>query len=321
MRNIVLVPLFFAYIGKEEYNVWLVSGFALTQLTSIDFGLMGVLLQRVAAAYGSRQRDGLERLIGSGLVATAALASLLGAITAVISPFVPGFFDLTPAMADRLTICFLGVAFANAIQFAAFSASGMLRALQRTFSPGLFVVVSEAIALGSTVLFVVRGYGLYSIVLGLLARSAVEAIGSGSMLWWVSRHHLRLRPIWDRAVARQLWRLSGYLFATQIAGRLKTSLDAFLIGVIVGPTAGGGYALTVRAHETVRMFTFGLAGSLAPGLAHLHGEDAPQLFREISLTLFKVEALIAAIGFGGVIAFNPAFMQLWVGPDVLSSQR
>jgi O-antigen/teichoic acid export membrane protein len=67
------------------------------------------------------------------------------------------------------------------------------------------------------------------------------------------------------------------------------------------------------------MYKFGVSGSLAPGLAHLHGEDEPQRFKEISLAMFKVEALIAAIGFGGVIAFNPAFMQLWVGPDVLSS--
>ncbi len=318
-RNIVLVPLFFEYIGKAEYNAWLVSGFVLAQLTNVDFGLMGVLLQRVAAADGNRQREGLERLIGSGLVTIAALASLVGAITAAISPFVPGFFDVTPAIAERLAICFLGVALANAIQLVAFAASGLLRALQRTFSPGLFAVISEAVALGLTVLLVVHGFGLYSIAVGLVARAGVEAVGSGATLWWVSHRHLRLRLVWDRAVANQLWRLSRYQFATQIAGRIKTSLDAFLIGVLLGTEAGGGYALTVRAHDTVRMFAFGTSGALAPGLAHLHGENAPQRFKEVALTLFKVQALISAIGFGGVIAFNPAFVHLWVGPGVLSS--
>ena len=114
MRNIVLVPLFFEYIGRDEYNLWLVSGFALTQITSLDFG-------------GNRHRDSLERLLGSGLVAVFPLALVIGAITAAISTFVPHFFSLPPATADRLTICLLGVAFANAVQLMAFSASGLLR--------------------------------------------------------------------------------------------------------------------------------------------------------------------------------------------------
>jgi O-antigen/teichoic acid export membrane protein len=317
-RNIVLVPLFFEYIGKEEYNAWLVSGFVLTQLTSIDFGLMGVLLQRVAAAYGNRRRGPLERLIGTGVATVAVLAALLGLITAAISPFVPGFLTVTPAFAHRLTICFLIVALANAVQLVAFAVSGLLRALQRTFSPGLLVLISEAVALGLTVLLLIQGWGLYSIVAGLVARSVVGAVGCGATLWWVSRHHLRLHPAWDRSVADELWRLSSFQFLTQIAGRIKTTLDAFLIGVILGTEAGGGYSLTVRAHDTVRMFAFGVSGALGPALAHLHGEDAPVRFKEIALVLFKVQALIAAIGFGGVIAFNPAFMQLWVGPGVLS---
>jgi O-antigen/teichoic acid export membrane protein len=317
-RNILLVPVFLEFIGKEEYSAWLVSGFVLAQVTSLDFGLMGVLGQRVAAAYGNRQRDELERLIGGGFVTVAALALIVGALTAAISPFVPGLFDVTPEIAGRLTICFLVVALANSVQLLGFAASGLLRALQRSFLPGLVMVLSEALALGTTAYLVIHGWGLYSIVLGLVARCTFETVGSGLAFCWVGLRQLRLHPVWDRAVAIGLWRLSSYQFLTQIAGRLKTSLDAFLLGVLLGTGAGGGYALTIRAHESVRLFSSGVLGSMVPAMAHLHGEgDVPRL-KSFALTSLKVQALLGAIGFGGVIAFNPAFVRLWVGPDIFS---
>lgn len=319
-RNIVLVPLFLKYIGKDEYNAWLVSGFVLMQLTNIDFGLLGVLIQRVAVAYGNRQRDQLERLIGGGLVTVIFLAVIVGALSAAVSPFVPRFIDVTPDVAHRLTMCFLVVAIANTVQLVGFATSGLLKGFQRTFLPGFFLVLSEAVALGLTVYWVMHGWGLYSIVMGLVARCVVETGGTATAFCWVTWRQFRLRPVWDRAEARSLWQLSGYQFLTQIAGRIKTSLDAFLIGVVLGKDAGGGYALTVRAHETVRMFSSGLGGAMAPAMAHLHGEGDVQRFKNVVLTLFKMQGLIAAVGFGGVIAFNNSFMHLWVGLDIFSGQ-
>ena len=319
-RNIVLVPVYFRYIGKDEYNAWLVSGFVLTQLTNVDFGLMGVLGQRVAAAYGDRQRARLERLVGGGLATVTVLAALLGLVTAAVSPFVPRFFDVTPEIAGRLRVAFLGVALANSIQLFAFGASGLLRALQRPLPPGVFMVLSELTGLTTTAILVVHGFGLYSIVAGLVVRSTVEAVGSGTAFWWIAFRRLRLRPGWDRAEAVSLWRLSSYQFLTQLAGRFKQSLDSFVLGAMLGTQAGGGYALTIRAHESVRMFSAGVVGAAAPALAHLHGGGEVPRLRNVVLRLFELQALIAAIGFGGVIAFNAAFMRLWVGPDVFSGQ-
>src|SRR5262245_32674168 len=79
-RNILLVPVFFEHIGREEYNAWLVSGFVVSQITSIDFGVMAVMGQRVAAAYGDRERLRLERAIGGGLATLAVLALLVGVV-------------------------------------------------------------------------------------------------------------------------------------------------------------------------------------------------------------------------------------------------
>ncbi len=317
-RNLALVPVYLKYIGKDEYNAWLVSGAVLMQLTNIDFGLMGVLVQQVAAAYGARNRDHLQQLIGTGLILAAAISLFMGGITAAISPYLPSLIDVSPDVGHRLTICFLMVSLANAVQLFGFATAGFLRSLQRTFVAGLFMVLSELASLGSTVYLIFAGWGLYAIGMGLLIRAVVEAGGTGFAFCWIGLGRLKLRPQWNWLQVRRLWRLSSYQFFTQIAGRIKTSIDSLLIGVFVGKEVGGAYALTTRAHDTVRMFTQGFGGAFPPALAHLYGEGNESRFKEVIVLLFKFQTLAAAIGFGGVIAFNRAFMHLWIGPGIYS---
>lgn len=317
-RNLALVPLYLQYIGKEEYNAWLVTGAVLMQLTSVDFGLMGVLLQQTAAAYGSRHRDQLQKLIGTGLVLAAFVSLVVGGIAAAVSPILPSLIDVRPDVGRRLTTCFLIVAFANAVQLLGFAFGGLLRSLQRTVFPGLFVVLSELASLGATLYLVITGWGMYAIVIGLVIRAVVEVSGTSGTFFWIIVRHLKLRPRWDWQQVRRLWRYSIYQFLTQVAGRIKTTIDSFFIGVFLGKEVGGSYALTTRAHDTVRMFSQAFGGSVGSPLAHLHGEGNITRFKEVIFSLFKVTVLTGVIGYGCVIAFNQTFMLLWVGPHIYS---
>ena len=318
VRNLALVPLYLKYIGKTEFDAWLVTGAVLMQLTNVDFGLMGVLMQQVAGAYGNRNRKQLEQLIGTGLILAAAISLLMGGITAGISPFLPMLIDIPPEIGHRLTLCFLIVALANAFQLFGFATGGMLKSLQRSFLPGFFVLLSEIVSLASTVYLILNGWGLYAIALGLAIRAGTEVIGTATTFSWISLRRLKLRLRWDWQQVRRLWSFSVYQFLTQIAGSIKTVMDTFLIGVFVSAKAGGGYALTTRAHDTVRMSSGGFAGALSHPLAHLHGEGNVPRFKEVIFSLFKVTVLTAAMGYGCVMAFNQTFMLVWVGPGIYS---
>ncbi len=318
VRNIALVPLYFRYIGQTEFDAWLVTGAVLMQLTNVDLGLMGVLSQQVAAAYGSRNRIQLQQLIGTGLILAAAIALLMGCVTAAISPLIPLFFDVPPEVGHRVSLCFLIVAVANAIQLFGFSTGGLLRSLQRAFLYGFFVLVSEIISLISTIYLLRSGWGLYSIGIGLVIRAGVEVLGTGLTFLWISMVRLKLRYEWNWPQVRRLWGFSIYQFLTQVTGRIKVTMDGLLIGLFIGTKPGGDYTLTVRAHDTVRMFSGGFTGSLSQPLAHLHGEGDVPRYKQVISDLFRVTLFTGAIGYGGAIAFNHAFMLLWVGPTIYS---
>jgi O-antigen/teichoic acid export membrane protein len=115
-----------------------------------------------------------------------------------------------------------------------------------------------------------------------------------------------------------MFSLSVYQFGTQLIARLRFMLDPFIIGVCINAETAGIYALTVRAHDTVRMIASQIMGSIIPSMAHLHGEGNRELFRTVISMAYRTQAFIAGVGFAGVIAFNQDFMKLWLpnGADV-----
>ncbi len=316
VRNIALVPIYLRHIGSEEYGSWLATGAVLVQLTALDLGLTAVLSQRVAASYGARDRDEMERLAGSGILAVVLLATLAVFVTAALAPVAPGLIGSTGEMAERLTGSFFIVAAANGIRVLGLGAAGVLRALQRTDFVAANEILAELVAIATTLWLVLSGWGLHGIAIGILARNLVNAAGTYLGSTWLFRRQLGLRPRWSRATAGSLVRASGVVFTTQIAARLKMTFDPFLVGIVLGGQAAGVYALTLRAHETVRSFAHILAGVLSPGVAHLHGEGDRARFRDIVIASYKVQALVGAVGLGGVIAFNEGFVRLWVGSEL-----
>ena len=308
--------MFVTAIGTQEYGAWLATGAVLVQLTNVDFGLLGALGQRVAAAYGGSDRRALEQLVGSGLVVAFALAALASAVAAGLAPFAAQAMDIGAEASERLTHCIWIASAANALQLAGFGVGTLLRNLQRPAAPSGAETTAEVASLGATVWMVFADFGLYAIAIGLAVRGALILVGNLYAFGRIVLRELELRPALDGPRMRALFEDSSYVFVTQLAIRVRSYCDPFLVGLLLGPTEAGVFALTLRSHETVKLVAaqFGLA--MLPGLSHLHGERSQRRLWEMIAARYKLATAIAAIGVGGCVVFNGAFMSLWVGPGL-----
>lgn len=313
VRNLGLVPLYLTYITNVEYLAWLATGGVLHSLTIVDFGLTAVVGQQVAMVYGLRDKERLQRLVGTGLAIVLAISLLAGLCAAILSPLVPIVMRFEEDSATRLSLAFLIAACATAVQLGVHGLSHMLKSFQRSFLTGFLDILSEAASLVLTAVLVVRGWGLYGIAVGFALRSALRLIGNLTFLLQICYRDLGLRIRWSKSEAVGLWKLTLHQFAARLANILQDNLDPFVIAAILGPKIAGFYVLTIRAHETVRLLLSQLAAALQHSLAHLHGEGNTARFKEIITRTYLLQAAAAAIGMGGVIVFNERFMSLWVG--------
>jgi O-antigen/teichoic acid export membrane protein len=315
VRNIALVPVFLHFIDGVEYGAWLATGGVLAYLLMLDFGLMGVVGQRTAEAYGARDYPLLGRRIGTGLSVTIVVMLLSAVLAAAVAPLVPGLMRQTGETAERLVLCFLIVGLANSINLMALATRAVLRSLQRPKVPGLADLGSELAGIALTLVLLMDGRGLYAVAFGLALRGVLNTVGNVVGCFWVCKRIPGLRLRWHSGEALSLWRNSFFQFFTAIATRLQARSDTFFVGWLVGPQAALIYGLTIRAHETVRLVTTHFVASIQPSLSHLDSERNRERFREIVLAMLSVTAAISCIGMSGVIAFNGSFVGLWVGPE------
>jgi O-antigen/teichoic acid export membrane protein len=319
-RNIVLVPVYLRHVALAEYGAWLATGGALVQLMVTDFGLTGVVTQRVAHRSGAGKTSELGPLIGAGLVNGALLALLLTLLCLGFATFLPATQGLTAAQSHRVVQCFLLAVCANGLAVIASTAAGIVRSLQRAIAVGTITLVADSMSVLVTVVALFANHGLYALAIGMLVRSVLATVGSLALLGILTAQDPRLRWTLSWSESRALWRDSAHFFLTSIAMKLQSNANTLFVGMLAGPQSAAVYGLTVRAHETVLMFIAQLNAALGPSLAHLVGEEKHVRFRALIVRLVPLMAVTAALGMTLTVTLNETFVRLWVGPAAFGGQ-
>jgi O-antigen/teichoic acid export membrane protein len=312
-RNFAVVPLALRYVGTYEYSTWLAGGSLISQLTTLDFGLSGVVQQQAAQAHGARDRDRLERVVGTGLLAIAGLSCCIGIAGSIMAALLPSVLRIKAEVAGPFSNTFIAASVASGFQTVTFAMAGVLTGMQRPIAAGATRAGADVLSLALTVVLMVHGYGLASIGAGIFVRALLEFVATVLVFRriWSIENGLEARI--DRDTLLPLFRLSIAQFFSHVAGRLKSSLDPLIIGAVLGVDFAANYALTTRAHEAVRALLMQVVGALGPAMAHLFGERSVPRLREVSMGAYRITAFVASIGMGAVILFNESFVAMWVG--------
>ncbi len=314
LRNVLLVPLYLHYIDLGEFGAWLATGGALVQLLVTDFGLTGVITQRVAALAGGRDAHAVRALAAAGLVNALLLALALSALSSLAAAWLPATQGLSAIQHARVVDCFLIAVAANGCGVVSSAALAALRGAQRPVAAGSVALIADLASVAVTLACLFSGWGLYGLALGLLTRSLIGAGGALASLALAFGTGIQA---WRPSLAQSLsmWRDAARFFATSIAMRMQTQANILLVGIFLGPHAAAVYGLTVRAHETVHIVIAQLNSAFGPVLAHLAGAGNFERLDAVIRRLLPLVAALSAIGAGCVVALNHSFVNLWVGSD------
>lgn len=319
-RNILLVPLYLHSIPLAEYGAWLATGGALALMLINDYGLSGVVTQRMSASYGAGNFEALGRLAGSALAIGALLSIALSLISLCCLPVLPGLKALSASQGHTVLVCFVIAIAANALGVVGATAASVIRSLQRVVLGGTIVLAAETANVAVILLGLHFGYGLYAIAAGVLVRSIILT-GAGLIgVWFVFVRSLGVAIEIQREAVRDLIGESSRFFFSAIAIRLMAQANVFFVGLILGPAIAAVYSLTVRAHETAVMLIILISGSLVPSITHLYGSGNFARFRSVVLRLLVILAALTALAMAVTIILNPAFLRLWVGMDAFGGQ-
>lgn len=313
VQGIVLVPFYLRHIDPRLYGAWLGSGNVVIYLGLFDFGISSAITQRVALAYGRKNYDELGRILGSGVAALCALATLPLVTAVLLTSRLPHLFHTAVEDSGPLQRAFLIAASATALNFMSAGFSAALVGLQRPVVLGATNAVATLISIAATIVGLRLGWGVLAIPAASVARSATTLLVSVTWSLWVTIRQLSLR--WRVAVhdVLSMLRATTWLTVSNVFGTIGGQSDAVLASSLVDPGLATVLAMTKKASEVTIQLLIRLPIAADAAITHIAGEGDEAKYNGIAKALLRVLTTVAIIAAGGLVLLNASFVHLWVG--------
>jgi O-antigen/teichoic acid export membrane protein len=314
--GLVLVTYIARHVSPAEYGLAL---FALTLaevFMLFDFGLFG-LLPRGYLAERARPDGRPMQLVGSALIATAALGLLACGVMIVVGLLVVahGRTGLDPSVvpAARTTIMLTGILLAITLPtqtlLRVYEAENRFRSLS-------VLNVATAIARGAvTIVAVSGGYGARGIVVAALAAGVLRLVvlASPGFIRAAGMTPLELR--WDWVRLRPTWRLGGWAFADNVAHHISFGIDTLVLGAFssMHSVALYGVANKIPLHAGIAIEKAVAVALPAMAEQHVAGARSETARLFVVLTRFTFAAVLPVVVIGSVVATS--LLVFWAGAE------
>ncbi len=312
VQALVLTPLYINHIGARLYGAWLGSGEILVWIAAFDFGIPNLLIQRIGFAQGRGDTKRIAEYFATGTIVILIVALLVSVIGFGLSLGISGWMGLDGPEAALLRNCFLTGVLASSMTIANNAVVAFSRGVQKTGWINGALVLGGLVSFALSGYLVINGWGLWAIVWGLVARTAISVIGSIAFVVFTFRgammHLLRVK----KDLFRDLLSSSPAVFLAAIGAGV--SIETTLVAVMVRPEMAVVYNITRKAADMATSLTGMINLASLGGFSHLVGADPKRAMRVHS----EIKALFtsfAVVGAAAYITFNSSFVSVWVGPQ------
>jgi O-antigen/teichoic acid export membrane protein len=317
--GLLVLPFNVAHLGKAGYGLWVLTTSITAYFSILDLGYSGALVKFVAQYRAKRDFRGLNEILST----TFYLFMVFGVITylaaIVIALFLDKVLTITPDQlhVGRVVLLVTSVHFALGTAFSVFGA--VINGFQRYDINNITGTISSVLVAIVNVIVLSLGYGLIELV---IATTVVRVL-----TYWVYRANAyRVYRGLDLSLAnfrrsrlREVTSFSVFMLLIDWANKMNYSIDAIVIGVLLGTTAVAVWSIGQRLAEVTQRLTNQLNDILFPNVVD-HSESS-RLDRLQAILLIGTRlslATVVPIGTALMLMAGP-LVRAWVGPDFSGS--
>ena len=309
-------PWLVAWLGKERYGGFRVLGDTYGYLTLLELGLGGALAPMLAKAVGDRDEAALRRTVAAGVRAYLRVAAATLALGLVLTPFVPLLVDkLDPALADDLRTAWL-VGLGSFLSLAGLPLRTVVEARQLGYVVNLLLTGQSLVITGASLYLAWAGWGITGQAVGQLV--GVWAFTLTTALGVFATHPGLFRAVLDTPTApetrRALRGLSVPALVLNVCGRVSLLTDNLIVGKTLDFARVTSFSNTQRLIQVGQGVLQGVGGATWAALAELHAQGHRETFNRRLVEISRTVAVLGLVGLVPVVAYNRAFVRVWMGP-------
>jgi O-antigen/teichoic acid export membrane protein len=316
VSGVVLVPFIIRCLGERTYGLWLACGELIAYLALTDLGVFAILPWIVASADGKGNRIAIRSFLVNSLLVGAIVGCLILVGSAAAWYGLDWWLDLPSADRAALQGPFALLAVIAALAYPLRVFIALLAGLQDVVFAGSLAVVQGVLAIVLTVSVLLAGGGAYA----LAAAASLPLLALGFLAAW---RGCRIAPDlfegWSWPTATGVGTLLREGVGGWLSGfgyRILVASNGLIIVALGHPEWVPIYACTAKAGQILQQMCWVLPDSSLIGLAQLHGEGRIQRTRQAVGSIFDLHFVLIGSAVCGLLAFNPTFVNLWVGPQL-----
>ncbi|MBU4376677.1 MAG: oligosaccharide flippase family protein [Candidatus Omnitrophica bacterium] len=317
LSNLILVPIYLYYLGREQYGLWLVVLSIVSYLGLSNIGIAQSVSNFVAAANAKKDYSGIRSIVATGfwlyvIIVSIAAIFVLGAV--LLTPL-DKLIKVSGSLKDVVipVLAISSIFFLLQLPMTVFRVT--LRSLNLIYKEQLFGVIFTLIQFIGVLAILLFGIG----IVGLAVVYGAVGLLSGIVLFIYVRGivpGLSLSgKFFDNKLAKGLIAPGIYFFTLQLSGGLIFGTDNIIIGAVLGTAAVAPYAVAFR----FLMMSAGIVGimisNMLPTITSLYALNDRDRLAEIYTNALRFCFGIAFLSLFLLISAGPDFMIKWVGAD------
>lgn len=326
LLGLVLLPVLFRHLPKEELGVWLLLGQSWAAMGILDLGIAVTLTRRIALAKGKSGGDPNAPLTAQTLSQIADLVESGRRIYHVMSAgvfivsWVAGFFYLRHLQLHDISHTTVWIAWtimcaSQALTVWATVWTSLLQGVGYVGWDALIASFITTLILTAQIIIVLCGGEI-------VALAVVAAMGALAQRWltlWLARNRrpelFSLRGRWNPEVLRGMPTLALRAWLTALGTVLIFNTDQFFIASAKGvegiPAYRAAYLVVLNVHMLAGVF----ASSSAVFVSHLWQAGQIGEVQRIVRRNLRLGISVMLCGCAAIMASGQALFNLWLGPS------
>jgi O-antigen/teichoic acid export membrane protein len=312
--GLLILPFNVSKLGTSGYGLWMVAASITAYFSILDLGYGGALVKFVAQYRARRDAQAINQILSTLFVVFAAGAVFAWLAAAAIGARLEGLFHLDPAQAatGRTVLLVIAAHVACGFVFSVFGA--VINGFQRYDLNNVVGTASSVVTAAVNVAVLQAGYGLVPLV---CATTAVRFV-----TYFVYRHNayrvfpaLSVRPSLFRVTRlKEVTEFSVFVLMLDWAAKVNYSLDAIVIGAMLGTPAVAIWTVPQRLTEAIQRMTNQLNDVLFPAVVDSDATARADRLRRILVQGTRL-SLAAVLPAACVLAIlGDRLIDGWVGP-------
>jgi len=317
--GLLVLPFNVAHLGKAAYGLWVLTTSITAYFSVLDLGYSGALVKFVAQYRAKRDLRGLNEILSTTYYLFIGFGAVTYLAAIVIAVYLDTLLNITPDQlhVGRVVLLVTSIHFALATAFSVFGA--VINGFQRYDINNVTGTISSIVVAIVNVAVLSMGYGLIELV---IATTIVRVL-----TLWVYRANayrvfraLSLSPANFRVSRlREVTSFSVFMLLIDWANKMNYSIDAVVIGIMLGTAAVAVWSIGQRLAEVTQRLTNQLNDILFPNVVDHSASSRVDRLQAILLMGTRLSlATVIPIGTALMLMAGPLVLA-WVGPDFAGS--